>query len=106
MEKGLQLNDVELYFLALETQSPVFVTDDAKLTTFIKKHGLVCETPIQLSTREEMAKWESLNMPKKGLPRILANVHVYLSKIDQETAKRFKDDTKGFLKLPVREESE
>jgi hypothetical protein len=103
LDSGLQLNDVEMYFLALETQSPVFVTDDNKLTSFIKEHGLICETPIQLATRKEMTRWEAAHVPQKGLPRILVNVYQYLlSKKKDEIAKELKVDTKGFTKLPLR----
>ncbi|MBN2152859.1 MAG: type II toxin-antitoxin system VapC family toxin [Candidatus Lokiarchaeota archaeon] len=103
LESGLQLNDVELYHLALETQSPVFVTDDVKLASFVKKHGLLCETPIQPATRDAMTRWEDAHVPQKGLPRILASVYHYLSsKQGAGIARDFKADTKGLTKLPIR----
>jgi len=56
LESGLQLNDVELYHIALETQSPVFVTDDVKLASFVERHGLLCESPVQPATRDAMTR--------------------------------------------------
>ncbi|HME55539.1 MAG TPA: PIN domain-containing protein [Candidatus Lokiarchaeia archaeon] len=101
LQNTLDLNDVALYFLALEIQAPVIVTDDIKFATFIKKEGLICETPIQQPTRDAMTTWESSHLPKKGLPRILAQVYRYLDKTNAEIANKFKIDSATFSKLPV-----
>jgi predicted nucleic acid-binding protein len=99
LQNALDLNDAALYFLALELQAPVVVTDDIKFATFIKKEGLICETPIQQPTRDAMTTWESSHLPKKGLPRILAQVYRYLDKKNAEFAIDFKTDSNNFSKL-------
>ncbi len=100
LENNLHLNDCELYFLALEVQAPVFVTEDVNLARFVQRQGLLWETPIQPSTRLEIARWEQMHAPAKGLPRILTQVYRYLDKRNGDVAREFKEATANLTSLP------
>ena len=98
-ETKVDIVDAKLYFLAMDIQAPIIITDDARFQNFIKSRGLLFETPISEATRRKMQEWEKHNIPAAGLPRILSRVYRYLLKKGANIANQFKADTKGFSAL-------
>ncbi|MBC8229938.1 type II toxin-antitoxin system VapC family toxin [bacterium] len=75
-------------------------TDDNLLAQVCKQIGITPETPIDSELRKHLAKWEDENLPMKGLPRILRNIHHWLSQNDLRIAQDFWSQTGGGSHLP------
>jgi len=99
-QKLIHANDGRLLAIARETASEAIITDDRHFGKVIQELNLKWVTPIQDSTRMEMDAWEQMNLPPKGLPRILASIFNYLQQIAPEVARKFHSDTRNFTSLP------
>lgn len=75
-------------------------TDDSKLAQACRQVGMTPETPIDTALRQQMAEWEAVNLPAKGLPRVLRQIHHWLSRIAPQTAQDFWSHTGGGSHLP------
>jgi predicted nucleic acid-binding protein len=75
-------------------------TDDSKLAQACRQVGMTPETPIDTALRQQMAEWEAVNLPAKGLPRVLRQIHYWLSRIAPQTAQDFWSHTGGGSHLP------
>ncbi len=78
----------------------VLATDDRKLIQACQQFDLIAETPIDVPLRQQMANWESKNLPQKGLPRILRQIHHWLRQNYQQAAEDFWSQTGGGSHLP------
>ena len=99
-QNNLQVNDIKLYLLAQKLQAPILVTDDGTLGNFAQSHQLLHETPIQPETRAQMDEWEQEHLPKKGLPRVLKRIFIYLENLDKLIATQFRNDSGNFRQIP------
>jgi predicted nucleic acid-binding protein len=75
-------------------------TDDSKLAQACRQVGITPETPIDATLRQQMIGWEAANLPMKGLPRVLHQIHQWLSQTYPQTAQDFWSKTGGGSHLP------
>ncbi len=78
----------------------IVCTDDAKLSQMCVRLGLIAETPIPSALRQQIAAWESANLPSKGLARLLYHVRTWLDRQDQGVAQEFWNQTGAGSHLP------
>jgi len=78
----------------------ILATDDRKLIQACDQVDIVVVNPIDVSLRRQMASWESENLPQKGLPRILRQIHHWLRQNHQQAAEDFWSRTGGGSHLP------
>lgn len=64
----------------------ILATDDRKLVQACHQVDITVENPIGASLRQQMASWEAANLPQKGLPRILRQIHQWLEQNYQQAA--------------------
>ena len=89
--------------------------DDSKLAQACSQVGITPETPIDVPLRQQMATWEAVNLPAKGLPRVLRQIHQvlggkvgvsegkgdkWLNQTHPQTAHHFWSQTGGGSHLP------
>jgi predicted nucleic acid-binding protein len=65
---------------------------------FIRGHAGWFTTTFTL--RQQMSVWERANLPAKGLPRVLRQVHYWLNQANSQTAQDFWSQTGGCSHLP------
>jgi hypothetical protein len=96
-EHGL---DAMLLEVARSQDATALATDDTKLAGACSKLGITSENPISAALREQMAAWEAANLPAKGLPRVLRQVHQWLSRQHPQAASDFWSQTGAGSHLP------
>lgn len=96
----VDLTDAVLIEASRARGANVLATDDRKLMQACHQFDLMAETPIDDSLRQQMANWEAKNLPQKGLPRILRQIHRWLYENHREAAANFWSQTGGGSHLP------
>jgi predicted nucleic acid-binding protein len=97
---GIDLTDAVLLQAAQAQGALWLATDDSKLAQACQPVGITPQTPIDATLRQQMAAWEAANLPAKGLPRVLRQVHQWLSQIYPQAAQDFWSQT-GRRKSPA-----
>ncbi len=95
----IDINDAILLQIGIEIGIPIIATDDKRLAKAVEDYGIVCENPITKEIRQEMAEWERINLPEKGIVRIYKGVHKWLEEKDKSIADEFKSLTKGLTRM-------
>jgi len=83
---GIDVADAVLLETCRLHGASIICTDDAKLAQSCVQLGLIAETPVPAPLRQQIATWESANLPPKGLPRLLYHVRAWLERQDQIVA--------------------
>ena len=97
---GLDLTDTVL-LQAVQARGALWLaTDDTKLAQVCRRVGVTPETPIDAALRRQMVTWEAANLPAKGLPRVLRQIHQWLHRLAPSTAEDFWSHTGGGSHLP------
>ena len=96
----IDMTDAVLVQATLTHGAKVLATDDRKLIQACDQVDITVENPIDVSLRREMASWEMKNLPQKGLPRILRQIHHWLRQNHQQAAEDFWSQTGGGSHLP------
>jgi hypothetical protein len=97
---GLDLTDAVLLHTAQVRGALWLATDDMKLAQICRQVGVTPETPIDAALRQQMVAWEAANLPAKGLPRVLRQIHRWLHHIVPQAAEDFWSHTGGGSHLP------
>jgi len=97
---GLDLTDAVLLHAVPARGALWLATDDTKLSQACRQVGVTPETPIDAALRQQMVVWETANLPAKGLPRVLRQIHQWLHRIAPQTAEDFWSHTGGGGHLP------
>lgn len=97
---GIDLTDAVLLQTSQDQGATWLATDDSKLAQACRRVGITPETPIDATLRQQMATWEAATLPAKGLPRVLRQIHQWLSQTDPQTARDFWSQTGGGSHLP------
>lgn len=96
---GIDFNDAVLLQTCLQRGISTLATDDRKLAAACAALQIDAEDPIDASIRAQMAKWETANLPAKGLPRVLMRVHRWLEDRDPALAGEFHSATQALSRL-------
>ena len=96
----VDITDAVLMQASLTRGANALATDDQKLIRVCPRVNLMPETPIDDSVRRQMASWEAKNLPQKGLPRILRQIHRWLYQNHRQVAEDFWSQTGGGSHLP------
>ena len=96
----IDLTDAVLMQALRARGANTLATDDRKLMQACHQFDLMAETPIDISLRRQMVSWELKNLPQKGLPRILRQIHHWLRQNHQQAAEDFWSQTGGGSHLP------
>ena len=96
----IDMTDAVLVQATLTHGAKVLATDDRKLIQACDQVDIRVENPIDVPLRREMASWEMKNLPQKGLPRILRQIHHWLRQNHQQAAEDFWSQTGGGSHLP------
>lgn len=97
---AIDLTDAILVQASRTKRANALATDDQKLIQACHQVNLTPETPIDDHLRQQMADWETKNLPQKGLPRILRRIHRWLLQNHQQIAEDFWSQTGGGSHLP------
>ena len=96
----IDMTDAVLLQAARIRGANILATDDRKLVQACHQVNITVENPIGSSLRQQMASWEAENLPQKGLPRILRQIHHWLHQNHQQAAEDFWSQTGGGSHLP------
>lgn len=96
----IDLTDAVLLHLTQIHGASRLATDDILLARACQQTGIMPETPVDSALRQQMAQWEANHLPAKGLPRILRQIHLWLSQHYPEAAQAFWSRTGGGTHLP------
>jgi len=94
------LTDAVLLQTVQAQGATLLATDDNKLAQACRQVGIIPEHPIDAKLRQQMAEWEATHLPMKGLPRVLRQIHQWLSHIYPQAAQDFWSKTGGGAHLP------
>lgn len=97
---NIDLTDAVLLSSVIALGASTLVTDDSKLAQACKQFNLVVENPIAPTLRQQIAAWETANLPTKGLPRILRQIYQWLDRTHPQTAQDFWSQTGSGSHLP------
>ncbi|NCO38804.1 MAG: hypothetical protein COY42_23755 [Armatimonadetes bacterium CG_4_10_14_0_8_um_filter_66_14] len=96
----IDLTDAVLLHTALARGAPCLATDDSRLMQACHQVGIAPESPIDATLRQSMAVWENANVPAKGLPRVLHEIHHWLNQTHPQAAQDFWSQTAEGSHLP------
>lgn len=96
---GIDFNDAVLLETCRQRGATVLATDDTKLALAFTAIGIAVENPVTAAVRAQMTQWENVNLPAKGLPRILLRVHRWIEQRDTTLAADFHSATQGLSRL-------
>ena len=97
---SIDLTDAVLLQTAEAQGASWLATDDSKLMQACRQVGITPESPIDATVRQQMALWETANVPAKGLPRVLYQLHQWLNQTHPQAAEDFWSQTGGGSHLP------
>jgi predicted nucleic acid-binding protein len=97
---GIDLTDAVLLQTSQAQRASWLATDDSRLVRACRQVGITPESPIDATLRQQMMEWEAANVPVKGLPRVLRQIHQWLSQTSPQTAEDFWSLTGGGTHLP------
>jgi hypothetical protein len=86
---GIDLTDAILLQTVQKQGVTRLATDDSKLAQACRQLGIVPENPIDTALRQQMAAWEAVNLPTKGLPRLLYQIYRWLGQDYPHAAQEF-----------------
>jgi predicted nucleic acid-binding protein len=98
--QGLDLFDAVLLESCRQLGVRRLASADRKLALACRKAGIQAENPMDRRLRGQMATWEAAHLPSKGLPRLLREVHRWLSLSHPEAAGDFWSHTSMGSRLP------
>lgn len=99
-EYNLDTNDAILLQICLTSGINVIATDDRRFARACDDLGIVVENPITATVRQQMTVWEEVNLPPRGLPRLLLHIHRWLEVQNLNIAEVFYEATGQYLRLP------
>lgn len=97
---GIDLTDAVLLHLAQQNSVTVLASDDQRLEQAGAPLGIVVQSPVDTSLRQQIAAWEKAHLPAKGLPRILRRVHDWLAPHAPALAQQFWTESGAGSHLP------
>ena len=97
---GLDVTDAVLLHLAQQQGAGYLATEDQRLAQSCTQLGITPLSPLDTTLRQQVATWEAVNLPAKGLARVLRRVHQWLSQQHSQTAQAFWSQTGGGSHLP------
>ena len=97
---SIDLTDAVLLQTAEAQGASWLATDDSKLMQACRQVGITPESPIDATVRQQMAVWETANVPAKGLARVLYQLHQWLNQTHPQAAEDFWSQTGGGSHLP------
>ena len=97
---GLDLTDAVLLHLAHQHGAGYLATEDQHLAQACAQFGITPESPLDATLRQQVAAWETANLPSKGLARILRRVHQWLGQTYPQAAQDLWSKTGGGNHLP------
>jgi len=97
---NIDLTDAVLLQTAQAQGALWIATEDGKLAQACRQVGITPETPIDAALRQQMALWETANLPAKGLPRVLHQIYQWLNRVSSKVAQEFWSHTGGGSHLP------
>jgi predicted nucleic acid-binding protein len=96
----IDLTDAVLLHTAELQGATTLATEDNKLAQACKQFGIIPESPLDATLRQQMAAWEATHLPSQGLPRVLHQIHQWLSTNHPQAAQDFWSQTGGASHLP------
>lgn len=96
---GVDFNDAVLLQTCLKRKVTVLATDDRRLAVACVALNVTVENPIDSVLRTQMTQWENQNLPAKGLPRILLQIHRWIEQRNAALAADFYSATQAFSRL-------
>jgi predicted nucleic acid-binding protein len=97
---GIDLTDALLLHTSQAQKAMALATDDGKLAQACEQLGITPENPIDPALRQQITAWEATNLPAKGLPRLLYQIHQWLNRTNPKTAEDFWSQTGQGSHLP------
>jgi predicted nucleic acid-binding protein len=97
---GIDFTDAVLLHLARQHGANSLVTEDQRLVQACLTLGVTTESPLDAALRQQVAAWETANLPPKGLPRILRRIHQWLGQNHPQAAQDLWTQTGGGNHLP------
>jgi predicted nucleic acid-binding protein len=97
---GIDLADAVLLESCQARGIRIIASDDDKFAQKCVQLGLTTETPIDSAMRQQIATWESANLPAKGLPRLLFQIRHWLDQHEPRFAQEFWNQTGAGSHLP------
>lgn len=97
---GIDLADAVLLESCRGQGVSIIATDDEKFAHACTQLGFTAETPLDPATRQQIATWESANLPAKGLARVLFHIRHWLAQQDSKTAQEFWNQSGAGSHLP------
>ena len=98
--QGLDFSDAVLLHLAHRHRAGYIATEDLRLTQACQSFSITPISPLDTALRQQVAAWESANLPSKGLPRVLRRVYQWLSQTHPQAAQDFWSHTSSGSHLP------
>ena len=99
-EYKIDTNDAVQVQMCLDLGIPALATDDGKLTALCKKLKIETKNPITVELKQAMRIWEEANLPQKGLPRILHQIHGWIATHDHALSDDFRNVTRNLTRMP------
>ena len=97
---GIDLADAVLLESCRQLGLSIIATDDDKFARVCIQSRFTAETPLDSATRQQVAAWEAVNLPVKGLARLLFHVRHWLAQQDPQLAQAFWNQTGAGSHLP------
>jgi predicted nucleic acid-binding protein len=96
----IDLADAVRLQLTVQHGAPWLATEDQRLAQVCTQAGITPLSPLDAGLRQQIAAWENVNLPSKGLSRVLRRVHDWLSQMHPQAAQDFWSHTAGASNLP------
>jgi predicted nucleic acid-binding protein len=99
-EHKIDTNDAVQVQMCLDLGISALATDDRRFIDLCKKLEIETKNPITVELREAMRVWEEANLPQKGLPRILHQIHGWIKARNHTLADDFRNATRNLTRMP------
>lgn len=99
-EHEIDTNDAIQVQMCLDLGIPLLATDDRRLIDLCKKLEIKTKNPITVELKQAMRVWEEANLPQKGLPRILHQIHGWIEAHNHALADDFRNITQNLTRMP------
>jgi predicted nucleic acid-binding protein len=97
---GIDHTDAVLLHLTCQHGARWLATDDQRLAQACAGLGISAPSPLDAPLRQQVAAWEASNLPSKGLPRVLRQIHAWLNRAHAQAAQDFWSATGAGSHLP------
>src|SRR5438128_72120 len=84
--RPLAWGDARLLELGSRRGVKTIVTEDQPFATVCARQGIAAASPLDATLRQQVAAWESANLPPKGAVRMLRRVHQWLNQAHPQAA--------------------